>query len=160
MNKEIQRTTIIIGAGAPLNLTLPEGMGLDPKGKLNAALQTSQTIQTIVTPIRIVITFLLVSFAWIFFRMPTIADAWGVISQIFTDYTAQRILDKAANKDIFFMAVGILSLLAVEIRGEFLSNRFTWLDSKYGRWALYIVAFAMILCMGVLDAGSFIYVSF
>ena len=135
-------------------------MGLDPKGKLSANLQTSPNIQTIVTPIRIVVTFLLVSFAWIFFRMPTLADAWGVISQIFTDHTAQAILDKAKNKDILFMTIGILSLLLVELRQEYLANKLRWLDSRWCKWVLYVIAFCMILCMGVLDAGSFIYVSF
>lgn len=127
-----------------------------PKGVLYDKVESLKWLK----PIRIAITFLLVSFAWIFFRMPTLADAWGVISQIFTDQTAQKILDKANNKDILFMAVGIMSILAVEVRSEFLLDKFTWIDRKYCKWALYVIAFVMILCMGVLDAGSFIYVSF
>lgn len=153
-------TFVIWGAIHGVLQVVEKVLGLDPKGKLNANLQTSPNIQTIVIPIRIVVTFLLVSFAWIFFRMPTLADAWGVISQIFTDHTAQAILDKAKNKDILFMTIGILSLLLVELRQEYLANKLRWLDSRWCKWVLYVIAFCMILCMGVLDAGSFIYVSF
>lgn len=149
-------TFVIWGAIHGVLQVVEKALGIAPKGKYYESIETLKLLK----PIRIAVTFLLVSFAWIFFRMPTVVDAWGVISQIFTDHTAQKILDKANNKDILFMVVGIFTLLAVEVRSEFLLSRFTWLDSKYCKWALYVIAFVMILCMGVLDAGSFIYVSF
>ena len=34
--------------------------------------------------VRIIITFLLVNFSWVFFRMPNISDAFGMIGRIFT----------------------------------------------------------------------------
>lgn len=133
-----------------------KALGIAPKGKYYERVESLKWLK----PARIAGTFLLVSFAWIFFRMPTLADAWGVITQIFSNHTTQRILEKANNKDILFMSVGLFSLLLVELRQEYLANKFTWLDCCWSKWALYAIAFCLILCMGVLDAGSFIYVSF
>lgn len=105
-------------------------------------------------------TFLLINFAWIFFRMPTLTDAWGVITQIFTGHTEQKILDMAQNKEILFMTIGVFSLLLVELRQEYLKQKLRWVDSCWCKWILCVITFCTILCMGVLDAGSFIYVSF
>ena len=33
--------------------------------------------------VKIFVTFMLVNFAWIFFRMPTLGDAWGAVCKIF-----------------------------------------------------------------------------
>lgn len=149
-------TFVVWGAIHGVLQVVEKALGIAPKGKYYEKVETLKILK----PVRIVVTFLLVSFAWIFFRMPTFADAWGVITQIFTDHTAQKLLDKATNKDILFMAVGIFSLLSVELRQEYLADKFRWLDSSWCRWTLYVIAFCMIICMGVLDAGSFIYVSF
>lgn len=149
-------TFVIWGAIHGVLQVLEKALGIAPKGKHYDKLESMKWLK----PIRILVTFLLVSFAWIFFRMPTLSDAWIMITQIFTDHTAQAILDKANNKDILLMGVAILSLFAVESRSEFLPDKMRWLNSKTCRWALYVIAFCIILAIGVLDAGSFIYVSF
>lgn len=131
-------------------------LGIAPKTKHYEAIESKKILK----PFRIAVIFLLVSFAWIFFRMPTIADACGVINHIFTGKISQKILEPMANKDILFSMIAIFSLLIVELRSEFFVNRFCLVKNQYCKWALYIIAFVMILCIGVLDAGSFIYVSF
>ena len=105
-------------------------------------------------------TFLLVSFAWVFFRMPSLNDAVGVIGRMFTSFGGQAILAEAGNADKVFMFVGILLLLCYEVWKEFLPGRIRVLDNRYVRFVAYVCLFCMILCMGVHDASSFIYVSF
>ena len=135
---------------------MEKALGIAPKGQYYSQIESFRILK----PLRIAVTFLLVSFAWIFFRMPTVTDALGVINRLFTDHTTQAILDKSGNSDKLFMVVAIVSLLAVEIRVEYLSDKMKWLDSKACKLILYVLAFCMILAIGVLDAGSFIYVSF
>lgn len=149
-------TFVIWGAIHGLLQVVEKALGIAPKGKHYHKIESLKWLK----PIRIAVTFIIISFAWIFFRMPTLANAWGMITHIFTDQTAQHILEKATHKDILLMAVGILTLLLVESKQEFLANKLRWLDNYWCKWVVYIVAFCMILCVGVLDAGSFIYVSF
>lgn len=149
-------TFVIWGAIHGMLQIVEKALGIDPKGDCYAKVESLKWLK----PIRIAIIFLLVNFAWIFFRMPTLGDALGVITQIFTDYTSQKLLDKANHSDILFMAVGLLSLLLVELKQEYFAGKFIWVESRWYKWIGYIIAFCMILCMGVLDASSFIYVSF
>lgn len=46
---------------------------------------------------RIFITFCLVNFAWIFFRLPDIKTAWKVIEKIFTDLSTELFLPSKSN---------------------------------------------------------------
>lgn len=128
-------------------------LGLDPKGKYG-------TSSSWLNPIRILFTFLLVNFAWIFFRMPTFDDAYGLISQILNIDTSQPFMAKACNSDKFFSLLALSIILAVEIREEYLRNHTKWLDKKVVRFFIYVILFCMILSTGVLDASSFIYVNF
>lgn len=109
--------------------------------------------------IRITITFLLVNFAWIFFRMPDFQSACVVFSKIFTEFGKPDF----TGLDIFaklILAVGLAILIFKDIKDEFLFNRFEFLQRPFLRWSIYIVLFAMILTLGVLDSGQFIYVNF
>lgn len=108
---------------------------------------------------RIVITFLLVNFAWIFFRMPDITSAGIVIGKIFTSVGTPDL----SGMDIFsklILFIGLSILVFKDVRDEFLPNKLTFLRIGFFRWSIYIVLFAMILSLGVLDSGQFIYVNF
>ena len=108
---------------------------------------------------RICITFLLVNFAWIFFRMPNIGDAFGMIGQIATNFGMPDLSDlEIFSKLILF--VGILILCFKDLRQEFFPTKFRFLQKGFFRWATYILLFVMILTLGVLDSGQFIYVNF
>lgn len=109
--------------------------------------------------IRIILTFLLVNFAWIFFRMPDISSAVTVIGIIFTGFGVPDL----SGLDVFsilILVLGVSVLVFKDVREEFFSSRFSFLDNVYIRWCVYIGLFAMILSLGVLDSGQFIYVNF
>lgn len=111
--------------------------------------------------VRIIITFLLVNFAWIFFRMPTLADACNVIGRIF-DTTQPMTVYIDLIPNLPFSIIGIMFLFIKDLRDEFFPNRFKLLDSKrlLIRWATYLLLMIMILSMGVLSSDQFIYANF
>ena len=113
----------------------------------------------LVKAIRILVTFLLVNFAWIFFRMPDITSAGIVIGKIFTSVG----MPDLSGLDIFsklILFIGLAILGFKDVKDEFLPNKLTFLRKGFFRWSIYIVLFAMILTLGVLDSGQFIYVNF
>ena len=112
-----------------------------------------------VKAVRICVTFLLVNFAWVFFRMPNISDAFGVIGRMFMSIGTPNLSDWGIPAILMSFA-GLLILTFKDLRDEFFRNKLTFLDSKAARWIIYVVLFCMILNFGVLDGGSFIYVSF
>lgn len=108
--------------------------------------------------LRIVVTFVLVTFAWIFFRMPTFNDALVAIGKIFTQQGTPFI----DSNTMLQMALGFAVLLAKDTIDEYwpgkcqlLSNRRVWV-----RMATYVVLIISILLFGVLDGGQFIYFQF
>lgn len=131
-------------------------LGIDPKGRNFERLNSVFALR----PIRIMATFLLVNFAWIFFRMPTINDAIGMIERMFASFGGQVILEKANNADKLFIVIALLTLVSVEIWTEYFHDKVKMFNCRYVRFCAYIVLFCMIISMGVLDASSFIYVSF
>ena len=110
--------------------------------------------------LRILITFILVNFAWIFFRMPTLHDAWQVILKIFTDSNLNLFLPE---KDVcLYIIVALLLLILKDIRDEYFSTKFLILK-KYPiilRYSFYAFIIILILSIGVLDASTFIYFQF
>lgn len=113
------------------------------------------------TAVKIVITFLLVNFAWIFFRMPTIGDAFGVFGRIFNPSGwGQLFLPEKTN--LAFMVMGIVMLASKDIADEYYSSKITLMHnrSRLVRWATYIVLIVVIMLTGVFDAGQFIYANF
>ena len=112
-----------------------------------------------VKTIRIVVTFLLVNFAWVFFRMPDVSSAGAVLGKIFTSFGRPDL----SGMDIFsklILCVGLAVLIFKDVKDEFLLDRFAFLYKGFFRWSIYIIIFAMILTLGVLDSGQFIYVNF
>ena len=109
--------------------------------------------------IRIVVTFLLVNFAWVFFRMPSISDAWGAIVRMFTDFGTPNLSDLGGTITLVLI-IGLVILSFKDLRDEFFSNRMRFLELKPIRWAIYVGLFCMLLLFGDLDGGQFIYVSF
>lgn len=112
-----------------------------------------------VKTIRICITFLLVNFAWIFFRMPDFTSAGILIAKIFTGFGVPDL----SSMDIFvklIIGVSLPILMFKDFKDEFFSNKMGFLNSFIVRWCVYIILFVMILSLGVLDSGQFIYVNF
>ena len=104
---------------------------------------------------RIVLTFFLITFLWIFFRMNTIEDAWIVIEKIFT---SQDMHFGICEKFIYvFIVIVFIKDLIDEIRPS--CNPF-YHSKTWVRWATYLFIFTSILLFGVFDAGQFIYARF
>ncbi len=111
----------------------------------------------IVKLFRIIITFILVTLAWVFFRMPTIEDATQMIVHMFTDFSAPEVLS-FTNFAIYIIAIILLAFK--ETREEYYPTKLRFLNNRYVKWAEYVVVFCLILLCGALDSGSFIYGSF
>ena len=111
--------------------------------------------------IKILVTFLLVNFAWIFFRMPTLSDACGVIGRIF-DFSLPMTVYMPSLPTPVFMAFGIIMLIVKDIRDEYFANRFLLMNSKNMliRWVSYIMLIISILTTGVFSSDQFIYANF
>ena len=107
--------------------------------------------------LRIVGTFVLVTVAWIFFRMPTLSDAVLFIKHGVTDFGSPEVLS-ITNFAIYLVA--IVLVLFKETSEEFFPTKLRFLNNRYVCWAEYVVVFSLILLCGALDSGSFIYGSF
>jgi D-alanyl-lipoteichoic acid acyltransferase DltB (MBOAT superfamily) len=109
--------------------------------------------------IRIAVTFILVNFAWVFFRMHNIGDALAIVGKMIIDIGMPRLSDMMIWE--WMMAVsGLLILFFKDLRDEFFPTNFEIFEYQWVRWVVYLLLFCMILNFGVLDGGSFIYVSF
>lgn len=115
----------------------------------------------LVKAVRILVTFLLVNFAWIFFRMPSLSDACGVIGRIF-DFNLSMRLEVTSMHIFLLMIVGTIILLVKDVRDEFVPNKMQLFESKYKtvRWISYVAVITLIMLTGVFDAGQFIYANF
>jgi len=109
--------------------------------------------------VRITITFLFVSFAWVFFRMPNIGDAFSMIGMMFTNVGIPS-LSELGPAGIIIIAMTLPILAFKDLRDEFFPSRFQFLEKRIIKMVAYVSLFCMILLFGVLDGGQFIYVSF
>lgn len=132
-----------------------KSLGIAPKGKYYDRLQTIQ----ILMPIRILVTFLLVNFAWIFFRMSTINDAMLLIEKIFTIKDTSLFLGDTKSV-IAFSLLGLLILCLKDFVDEYFGVDVLNIKHTWVRWTFYLAITSMIVTIGILDAGNFIYVNF
>ena len=111
--------------------------------------------------IRIVITFLLVNFAWVFFRMPSLGDAWNVICRIF-DTSLPFSLYTTTYLDIIYISFGVGLLFMKDLRDEFIPNKYLIFNNhrRLVRWIGYLFIFMAIMLTGVLGSDQFIYANF
>jgi len=110
--------------------------------------------------IKIIVTFLLVNFAWIFFRMPTLEDAFGVIVRIF-DTSLPMTFFSDSMTTMFFMLLGLMILLYKEVMDEFFPVQMERLAKPiWLRWGAQILILSLILLAGVLGSDQFIYANF
>ena len=113
--------------------------------------------------IKIVITFLIVNFAWIFFRMPTLSDAVRVIVRIFdTSLPLTIFIGNDGKTGLVLYVIGIGMLFIKDFMDEYYPNRLLLFDSqkRLVRWCSYIIVMTIILLAGVFGADQFIYVNF
>ena len=113
----------------------------------------------VVRIVRIFGTFLLINFAWVFFRMPNIGDAIVMIKQMVTNFGIPNLSD-IGNDTLLIMFLSIILLLIKDLRDEYQIMQSVFFQSRLVHWFVYICLFCMILNVGILDSSSFIYVSF
>ncbi|WP_438423350.1 MBOAT family O-acyltransferase [Aquimarina macrocephali] len=112
--------------------------------------------------INVLLTFVLINFAWIFFRANSIDNAFYIIKTIFT--TPGRLYigsgDDIAALLYAILAIGIL--LCVETKKEYFNSLFSISKNKYEvvRLTGYAVVVFMILYFGVFGKSQFIYFQF
>ena len=105
-----------------------------------------------------VVVFLLFAFSQIFGRCGTLSDAWLVIGKIFTE--RENLFTYYQH---FFYAFPCLLLLFVkDFIDEFFPNKVKLFESKHVliRFISYLFVVFLILSVGVLDSGQFIYFQF
>ena len=112
-----------------------------------------------VRAVRIIITFLLVNFAWVFFRMPNISEAFGMIGRIFTVIGKPDLSDLSATVQVI-IPISLVILIFKDLKDEYFSHVLRFLNTKVIRWCIYLFLFCFILLFGVLDGGQFIYGQF
>jgi len=120
---------------------------------------------------RIVITFILVAFAWIFFRANTVYDAFYIVRNLFSDIqnitNAQYIYDILNSVglsiyEILLCIVLLLCLMFIEIFEKkhtihYVLNSFPFIF----RFIFYYIVVIIILSLGVFgNGGEFIYFQF
>lgn len=148
-------TFVVWGAIHGFLQVIEKALAIDPKGHYYVTVEKYVWLR----PFRILLTFMLVNFAWIFFRLPSLDDACSVISQIFVSTEVQPLLFKMGNTDKVLTFIALCVFLLNEVLSEY-AQKCRLMDSKPLRWLVYITIFVLIVMIGVLDAGSFIYVSF
>lgn len=107
--------------------------------------------------LRMLLTFCIVSFAWIFFRAETIGDAASIISKIFLSHGSLFIdLNTLSMAFLAFVIVFMYDFTQeYGVRLRLLNSRFTVV-----RYATAAFLICYIIGFGVLNGGSFIYFQF
>jgi alginate O-acetyltransferase complex protein AlgI len=107
---------------------------------------------------KVLSTFLLVTFAWIFFRADSINEALYFIKKAFTSYGVPY-LDLL---NLAYSFIGIAIILMKDYKDEYhlgkirlLSNKSVWI-----RYVSYLIIIFMIILMGVSEGSGFVYFQF
>jgi len=111
--------------------------------------------------IEVATTFMLVCFAWIFFRANSLADSFLIIKNIF-NLKGPLFFDSADPSSFVFSVFGICMLLMIELKQEYYKGKFSLFNNPH--WLIrnlsYAVLIILILLIGVFDGGQFIYFQF
>ncbi len=121
--------------------------------------------------IKSLLTFLLVNFAWIFFRSSSLEQAWTVIKKsfeftpwIFTDASLTRYGLSELGFNVAVAGLIILGIMDVLSYNGFEMRKLIIRQGIWYRWAIMIAAVVAILVFGIWGAGynatSFIYQQF
>lgn len=106
------------------------------------------------------ITFTLVMISWIFFRAENVSKAWTVLTNI----TSLKPGKLHIGNDAYFLydILLIAFLFAADFNTEKFKNKYSWIHSekKWLRWAGYAILVYLIIAIGVINGGQFIYFQF
>lgn len=127
----------------------------------------------IVTCLRVGVTFILVTFSWIFFRCGTVSESFTAIAKLFSDYqfTGEYFVNTWNNLQltwyfaVYFVLAIVLMLNLEKFKSEQLLGQSKVYKCTWVRYLLYIImGFAVIISWIYLQASdigsSFIYFQF
>jgi alginate O-acetyltransferase complex protein AlgI len=108
---------------------------------------------------KIVITFMLILFTWIFFRSGSLTEAFMIIRKILT---SSGPVFYETPSTLIYSFLGILTMILFDIKQEYFHDRISILYNKYAivRIAGIVFIVLTILLIGVFDEGQFIYFQF
>ena len=111
---------------------------------------------TVKNALKTVLTFFIVSFAWIFFRMPDISQVFTVVGKIFIDHGGLY------SGPTLFLGLVSLIILIIKESLDRSNSRIKLFQSEYMVVRFFSLAFLIsyILLFGVLEGGQFIYFQF
>lgn len=106
--------------------------------------------------LRVLLTFAIVNFAWIFFRIPDIHDVFSVIGKIFTDRGHLFV------EPTLFLALASLVIMVIKDSCDQFGTKIGLFNSKYAvvRYLSMALLIGYTLLFGVLEGGQFIYFQF
>jgi D-alanyl-lipoteichoic acid acyltransferase DltB (MBOAT superfamily) len=109
--------------------------------------------------LRIVTTFTLICFAWIFFRASSFEQAIDIVSKI---ASLQGPFFTSTPSLMIYSLFGILFLLLVEAKKEYFDENISFFHNSnfLVRSLSYAIIVITILLIGVFDGGQFIYFQF
>ena len=120
-----------------------------------------QCVNNIERVVRILLTFTLATFAWIFFRLTSFEEAMYAISKIFTSY-GMPFTSRDATPALEHCVLALSIIFIKEFTDEYMSGKFSLLYSKNVviRYVSFVFLVVLILLLGVFDNSQFIYMQF
>ena len=119
----------------------------------------------ILSSLKIVFTFLLVTFAWIFFRASTFTDAIYVITNSFKNFDLNLMSLGLDKYNLIFMFASVVLIVIFDIL-RLKVDLYRWLQKRniVIRWIIYFALIWIILIFGIYGPGysenTFIYIQF
>ena len=112
-------------------------------------------------PVRILITFVLINFSWIFFRANSVSEAFYIVKDIFIEPGKLFLGDGDDITAPLYAILAISILLFVEFSMEYFNSisRFNKLKPSIKMVGFSFIIF-LILYLGVFDSSQFIYFQF
>ena len=113
---------------------------------------------TVSNVFRLIVTFSIVNFAWIFFRADSLNDAMMILKKMFTEKGALF----SDPDTLFFAFIFMVLVFVTDYVDEYHPGKLRLINNKYAiiRWSTCLILATMVLLFGVLDGGSFIYFQF
>jgi alginate O-acetyltransferase complex protein AlgI len=109
---------------------------------------------------QIFVTFNLVSFAWVFFRAPSVGQALYIISNIFNGWkeVGSALLFSQGKPRLLIIVTTLILFVAASTKVNRLKNQF--LNNVLFRWAIYYCLVFYIILFAVRAKATFIYLGF
>ena len=114
------------------------------------------------TVLRVLFTFHLAAFAWIFFRAPSLPEAWYVVTHMFRGLGQGPYGFSIGGPDSFVLVVLAIAFMELVHLFEESSQMRHFLDDKprLVRWPVYVAIALVILLFGIFEETQFIYFQF